>query len=117
MANNTEKLSGILSIARETSMRGEGISLREALRRTHYLACRADFAPGDLIPLLEANPQFIEDWLMYSCDKRCSGGWYLTEDAEIGQIGGERYKFESMVYATAEYVVSELDQSAGYVST
>ncbi|TWT47682.1 hypothetical protein Pla111_13010 [Botrimarina hoheduenensis] len=75
-------------------MRGEGISLRDALEQTHYRDHRPYFCAAELIPLIEADPDLITQWAMYSEDKRTSGGFAL--DGMSPQ-------------AVADYVVRELD--------
>jgi hypothetical protein len=115
MTTDTEELLAILRIGHETSMRGAGLSLRDALRRAHYRERRASFGPADLRPLIIAHPELVEVWLAYSEDKRTSGGWYLLRSGEIGQVGDEEShaRFESLEEAVAEYVVRELDFWAG----
>jgi len=105
------ELLAILRIGHDTSMRGDGISLREALSRTRYSALRADIAPADLLPLLKGNQALILQWIAYSQDKRTSGGWYLTETGEIGAVDapGAKLQFSCPEEAVAEYVLRELD--------
>jgi len=105
------ELVGILRIGHETSMRGAGISLKDALARTRYSAVRRTFRAADLIPLIKADPAIARQWVLYSMDKRTSGGWYLTERGEIGKLrrDSNSMQFDSMEEAVAEYVVRELD--------
>ncbi len=109
--NDDKHLLAILRIGHETSMRGAGLSLVEALRRAQYKRSRASFGPAELRPLLRAHPAFSEEWLAYSEDKRTSGGWYLLRSGEMGRVGDPiaRKRFESLEEAVAEYVVHELD--------
>ncbi len=106
-----EKLLAILNIGKDTSMRGEGVSLRQALSRVNYLDVRRQFNSHDLLPLIHAQRQFIDQWIMYSADKRTMGGWYVTEAGEVGQVDNpkSRMYFASIEEAVAEYVVRELD--------
>ena len=107
-------LEQILLIGRESSIRGAGISLRDALAAARYRELRASFTPSDLIPAIQANPALVRDWLMYSEDKRTSGGWHLVEPGELGHAASEvRLRFPSIEVAVAEYVVRELDFWAG----
>jgi hypothetical protein len=109
--DNSTDLLAILGIAHDTSMRGEGLSLGQALARTHYKDRRAGFGPEDLRTVLDVHRDFVEEWLAYSEDKRTSGGWYLTRSGEIGELGDpdSRVRFGSLEEAVAEYVVRELD--------
>jgi hypothetical protein len=72
------ELLGILGIGKETSLRGSGISLREALTRTRYKELRASFGPKDLLPLIMARRTLSEEWIAYAGDKRTNGGTSRT---------------------------------------
>lgn len=92
-------------------MRGEGVSLRVAMQRARYSELRTSFNPSDLIPLIERDPLVAEKWLAYSEDKRTSGGWYITGEAELGQVLRPEsiVRLSSLPEAVAHYVVRELD--------
>jgi hypothetical protein len=111
METTNETILAILRIGHETSMRGEGLSLRDALSRADYVDARKRFAARDLVPVIQAHKEFIQQWLMYSEDKRTSGGWYLKETGEIGRADDHNstQRFKSIENAVAEYVVRELD--------
>jgi len=119
MTERDTALLEILRIGKETSLRGAGISLREALTRTRYKELRVSFAPGDLLRLLRAHRVLSEDWLAYAGDKRTSAGWYLSEQGEIGRVSVplSRMRFDTLEEAVAEYVVRELDFWAGLAET
>jgi len=104
-------LLAILRIGRDTSTRGAGLSLRDALSLTGYRELRSQFVESDLLEHLREHPELIEEWLVYSADKRTSGGWHLSEDGTIGQLDrpGEESRFPSLEQAVAAYVVRELD--------
>ena len=106
-----EQLLAILRIGNDSSMRGEGVSLEQALSRVDYLNIRGQFSSQDLIPLIQEHREFMDQWIMYSEDKRTSGGWYVTEAGEIGQVDtpSSIMGFASVEEAVAEYVVRELD--------
>ncbi len=107
----TEHLLRILKIGHDTSSRGVGLSLREALRQTRYRELRAGFQESDLLALVKANPSVVEEWLAYSEDKRTSGGWYVLRDGQVGQVDvpAALIQFPSLEEAIAGYVVRELD--------
>jgi hypothetical protein len=111
MSDGNANLLEVLRIAHETSMRGAGLSLREALSRTHYKDRRAAFGADDLRPTLKAHERLAEEWFAYSEDKRTSGGWYLLRSGEIGRVGDPEslMRFDSLEEAVAEYVIRELD--------
>ena len=111
MEDSHANLLDILQIGHETSLRGAGLSMQEALARTHYKARRATFKARDLQVVLMAHPEICDAWLAYSEDKRTSGGWYLLPSHEIGRVGipESRMHFATQVEAVSEYVVRELD--------
>ncbi|MHB0914767.1 MAG: hypothetical protein ACYC5A_04920 [Thermoleophilia bacterium] len=106
-----DTLLAILRIGHEASIRGEGISLRAALSRTDYVNARKHFGAQDLVPVIQAHGELARQWLMYSEDKRTTGGWYVTEAGEVGRLEDSESveRFGSIQKAVAEYVVRELD--------
>lgn len=111
MAEQEAWLLMIARVARDTSMRGEGLSLRAALARSRYKELRPTFAASDLLPVVRAYPELIEEWLSYSEDKRTNGGWYMLRDGVIGTLDEPRseFAFTSLEQAASEYIVRELD--------
>ena len=111
MTLRRKELLSILRIGHDTSFRGKGISLHQALSEANYTAVRGQLAASDLGPLIRARPKFIKQWLMYSADKRTNGGWYVTDTGDVGQVTEpyETMRFESLEEAVAEYVLRELD--------
>ena len=110
MNEKADKLIAILSIGHETSMRGQGLPLKQALSQVDYLNVRKQFCPQDLVPLIKSRKAFIKEWIMFSEDKRTSCGYYITEAGVIGQVNiPEKLTCTSIEEAVAEYVVKELD--------
>jgi hypothetical protein len=112
MAVDEARLVGILRIGHDTSMRGEGISLRDALMRSGYDQFRKEFRPSDLVPLLRASPDYMKQWIMYCEDKRTRGGFWVREDSfEVGSLDSPdaTVRYDSLEVAIAEFVVRELD--------
>ena len=111
MANVDALLLPILRIGHNTSMRGAGVSLRDALKTTGYTEHRPIFSAADLLPIIGRDPSLVEEWMSYSENKRTDGGWYILRDGTIGRIGNPATKrqFEPIHRAVAEYVILELD--------
>lgn len=65
MTDYETKLLQILSIAHEASLRGAGISLRDALIRTGYRDLRPYFEPTDLMPIIKSQPKLVDQWIAY----------------------------------------------------
>ena len=107
----------ILGVGHVTSIRSEeGLSLRDALSRVNYSAVRSQLEPGAILEVLRRNAALVDQWVMYSEDKRTSGGWYiLAESREIGRIGvpDSIVRFARLDEVVAAYVVRELDYWAG----
>ena len=106
-----KELHAILRIGHETSIRGAGLSLRDALSQTRYREIRPALVESLLVTYLKDDPTLIEEWLLYSEDKRTDGGWYLLRDGTIGQVRrrGDEIRFPSLEQAVAAYIVRELD--------
>ncbi len=115
MTAERAELLDVLRIGHETSMRGAGLSICEALGRARYRERRPGFEAEDLLPLLEADPELSKAWFAYSEDKRTSEGWYLLRSGEIGRLDDpdSRCQFACPEDAVAEYVVRELDYWTG----
>jgi hypothetical protein len=111
MSDRDARLISILRIGRDVSPRGDGVSIRDALTRVSYVGYRTTFKANDLLPLIAADPTLVEDWLVYSEDKRTSGGWYILRSGEIGQVSraASQITYSTIEEALAEFVVRELD--------
>ena len=110
------QLLEVLRIGHDTSMRGEGISLRDALVRARYDDLRQGFGASDLIPLLQKNHDMLKQWVMYCEDKRISCGWWISEDSfEVGPLESPEstVRFASLEQAVSEFVIRELDFWSG----
>lgn len=93
----------ILKIGHNASMRGEGISLHEAIQSSNYVNIRKEIGIENLIPLIQENPSVIEEWMMYSEDKRTDGGFALLREIVEKEQSAIQHKL------TAKYVLKELD--------
>ncbi len=110
-----ELLRRILAIGHDTSGRGDGISLRDALNRARYRECRASLQEADLLRVIQAEPALVDQWLAYSEDKRTEGGWYVLRSGEVAKVRkpSSRIQFATIEQAVAAYVIRELDFWAG----
>jgi hypothetical protein len=84
MTDRNALLQGILGIGQATSLRGAGISMREALKAAGYAELRPSLTAAELRPFIAVHPEFIEQWL--SEDKRTDGGWYIQKNGNIGRV-------------------------------
>ena len=94
----------------------------DLVRRSGYLDAPETLTPQAAADFLRRSPFLVEDWLIWSADKRVGSGWAFYE------MGG-RYVIELVptgkknkliladkFLACAEYVVRELRWIAGYIS-
>jgi hypothetical protein len=111
MSDRDQQLLSILAIGHDASMRGSGLSLRDALRRARYRESREALHEADLLRLVRVHPALVDEWLAYSEDKRTNGGWYVLKSGEVGQVDapGSKLMFAAIEEAIASYVVRELD--------
>src|SRR4051812_10684982 len=100
-----KNLLSVLGVARAVSVRG-GLTLRDAVARSGFANLCSSLDTESLIPLLRSDPNLVKEWLMYSENKRTSGGWYVKEPGEIGEPAtGVSMQFPSMESAVANFVV------------
>lgn len=106
----TDDLTPILKIAKDISFSGKGISLVEALKRSNYSELRKSLSEENLTSALKANPPFVQEWLVYSENKRTTGGYYLSNRV-VGNLHSkvEKYSFENDEEAVAKFIILELD--------
>ncbi len=105
-----------IRIAHNVSQRGIGISLHDAIQQTDYANLRLKIDVAHIARLLREHPGYIEDWVLYSLDKRTKGGWYLLEKSnEIGalNISCSRRRFQSLEDAVANFILKELESHVG----
>jgi len=108
----TDQLLQLLNIGHDTSRRGAGISLRDALARADFGLIRREVCSADLLPFLKADPGIVKQWLLYCDDKRTNGGYWVSRETFcIGSVEVPDFKlqFDTIEEAVAEYVIRELD--------
>ena len=111
-SSRNEVLQSVLAIGRATSIRGEGISLSDALSRVNYAEVRPKLRINEIVEELRVNPKLVEDWVLYSEDKRTPAGWYLkSEKLEIGELSNSSSSktFQTLEEAVAAFLLVELD--------
>src|ERR1019366_2745305 len=97
------QLAAILRIGHDSSMRGEGISLQDAIARSGYVEIRNKFGPLDLVPLLREKPELMMQWVMFSEDKRTGGYWISEATNEVGLTLSQQ---PAIKYGSVEEAVS-----------
>ena len=104
-----------MNIGHDTSIRGRGISLNQALVEAGYLKFRKSFNALDLKNAIRAEPSFIEEWYSYSEDKRTSSGFFLANQAIHSMENLRKSRsIEDKSELIAEYIIQELDFWSGF---
>ena len=78
-------LLAILGVAHESSMRGAGLSLVDAVSRTRYAELRGRIDVDMLARVVRRHPSLIDQWQLFSYDQRSSDAHYLDGNT-IGTI-------------------------------
>ena len=67
--------------------------------------------PSAVEDYLRAHPELVDDWIMYSADKRSSPGYYLVDHGDELIVGftedGDTQSFTNRAAACAQYVTYE----------
>ena len=121
VAPSFEQVATICRIAHDHSLRPEGKSLRELLTASNYLRLRPGISAAMLCEYLADHPEVVDQWSMYSEDKRTSGGWYFLNYGRAGTVSRlgpratriDEHGHGSSVEACVNYILQELDFWAG----
>ncbi|HUJ80048.1 MAG TPA: hypothetical protein VLY45_07020 [Nitrospiria bacterium] len=73
---------------------------------------------------LRSHPFLLDSWLMWSEDKRTSGGWYFKKDGSrfvVDRLGGhhgnpeesQKMTFTDAAEACAEFIIKEIKSISG----
>ncbi len=81
MGNRDSELLTILRIGHETSIRGSGISLDQALQGSRYAELRPSFDADDLLPLIRAHNELVNQWMSSAriSERMADGISYATD--------------------------------------
>ena len=104
-----EQIIKILNIGLDTSFKGEGLSLHDALKQSNYLQLRPFLTEQDLITELNSNSKYLRQWVQYSEDKRTDGGFALLENYILNLKTRDKEFVDDVMQRTAKYVIFELD--------
>jgi len=104
-------------------------SFYDLIEASGYREIRPTLTIEAIEATLEANPELVEPWQLWSMNKRTSGGWALGGDTERGwyveqpfperlpdgrpntAVRGERRTYARLSAACADYVLSEIDSA------
>lgn len=75
-------------------------------------ACPAELTVGTILAYITDDPELIDQWLLWSANKRVSSGWYFLRESGGFVVGfrpnGEVLSFAQAAPACAEFVVHEI---------
>jgi hypothetical protein len=95
------------------------LSIYELLKRTGYFDVADKISEKDIYDELILYPDFVDDWLRYSTDKRGSSGWYFTLGTKgylvgfFSKDGDSRTVYDDKLHACAIFIKHELEEIKG----
>jgi hypothetical protein len=87
----------------------------QLLDERRYRQLRAGITVADVLNYLIHHPEVVEEWWLYSGDKRTAGGWYFDKDGDEWIVGTLWWDdvlprhFGTAAEACARFVLNELD--------
>lgn len=111
MSNITVKLIGL---AREFSQKYT-ISMYELLQQMNYVNVAGQISEQDLYKELLTYPDYTDDWLEYSEDKRCAGWYFKSNNMGEYLVGyldenkSRETQYEDKLKTCAAFLKHELD--------
>ena len=106
--STTALIASVCNLPREFRSVGTK-SVITLLRETGYFDRHTEVSLDAIQAHLATQPELIDDWIMYSADKRTSSGWYLIEDGTVGYYpGGPESSYEDIVTACAAFIIREV---------
>jgi len=89
MLATESELLGILRIARDASFRGKEELINQAMSLAGYDRLRSQLGPADLVPLLQANPELLGEWILFcGVDAQLAGAtrWLGSKEAAVAEF-------------------------------
>jgi hypothetical protein len=118
----SDVISKVCSMPRDFKV-SRNKSMIQLLKKSGYLEHKNDVVKDEVIKFLKNHSDLVEDWQIYSLDKRTSTGWYLLHEDSVWTVGylniggrEKEYKFTTGFEACAVFIIYELEQLAKNVS-
>lgn len=115
--NLTEVIAKLIHLPREFKMRGN-VSIFSLLKESGYFEVHNLISPEEIRSALAIEPEYVDEWLAYSEDKRTSQGWYFLRDEGGGYVVGYfnslsgdklRTKYVDQLEACTNFIKKEVD--------
>jgi hypothetical protein len=94
-------------------------SVFQLLKESSYFEKRQSVEKSEIIEFLDNHPELLDDWELYSEDKRASSGWHFLSEGENWTVGylnfGKQDKakiFSSRIEACAVFIINEIEEIA-----
>ncbi|MFL5680062.1 MAG: hypothetical protein ACJ77B_05625 [Chloroflexota bacterium] len=122
MLNTDDVVRAVCRLPRDVNSLGT-MSPVELLRRSGYSERRAEIPVDGIEVCLRANPEYVDDWLLWSEQDRGYSGWYLFE-SHAGElelrpydqsVGRQSKAFTDKTRAAAEFAHRYLENLVRYV--
>jgi hypothetical protein len=105
----------LINLARDFSQK-RTVSIYELLQQAGYMEAVGKISDQDIYRELVAAPDFADDWLEYSEDKRTSNGWYYkqTDNGKylvgyVDESGKTETEYDDKIKACSKFIKQELD--------
>lgn len=104
-------IAAICRIPTDYLRRGD-VTLSQLLSESGYFDDPNALDVAPLAAHLADHPELVDDWLVYSEDKRTSQGWYFGKQTsgafEIWQLAGGSKTFNDPYVACADFILREI---------
>ena len=82
------------------------------LVRASGIKCRS-LTTEEVLPVLKANPELVDEWSMWSEDQRCTPAYYFVEnggDYVVGRLPeDDRVEFDDKFTACADFIIKAVN--------
>lgn len=115
--NTNDMISNIVSLPEKFESIGD-ISIYSLLKEMGYFEIYDQINEADILDRLIKNPEYINQWLNWSEDKRSSSGWYFKKNENDNYIVGyfsikEDHKimeYSNIKEACASFIKREIEE-------
>ena len=99
---SNQVIESILSIPTKLYLEGIDASFYELLKQTGYFNLHNSIKVVDILDMLKRRPDFADNWLLLSENKRVNSGWYFKKRSDGKYVVG--YHPQSSNIELCEYI-------------
>jgi hypothetical protein len=98
------------------------VAIYDLLKETGYFEMYDQLSEEIIFESLAQHPEYVNDWLTYSEDKRTNSGWYFKQEGpnsyKVGYFGGKEsenipYKYIDRIKLCAAFIKRESEDIRG----